>query len=438
MKGIFKMFVCENLDVNEKGHLTIGGVDAVDIANKYGTPLYVMDIDLVRSNCRRLNDIVNKYYGDNALLCFASKSFCCKKIYSIMQQENMGVDTVSIGEMYTAIKSGFPGKMVYFHGNNKTEDELEYAVENKIGRVVVDNFAELNSLNYIAKKKGVVANILLRLKPGVDAHVHKYVTTGSVNSKFGFDIANGEAMKAVKKATEFENVNLLGIHCHIGSQIFEVEPFLLAAEIMMNFIKSVKDETKNELLELNLGGGFGVRYLQADKSFDIDFCINSVCKLVKEKANDYGLSLPFLVFEPGRYIVAQAGVTLYTVGCRKEIDGDIIYVSVNGGMTDNPRYILYGSLYEATLANKASKEKVEKVSIAGKCCESGDLLGEGVFLQHAEKGDILAMFVTGAYNYSMASNYNRNLVPAVLFVENKECSLAIKRQTLEDLIRNDV
>ncbi len=432
------MFVCENLSVNKKGHLTIGGVDAIDIANEYGTPLYVMDIYVVRKNCERLASIVNKYYGNNALLCFASKSFCCKKIYNIMQQENMGVDTVSIGEMYTAIKAGFPSKKVYFHGNSKTEDELEYALENKIGRVVVDNITELNSLNYIAKKKGVVADILLRLKPGVDAHVHKYVTTGSVNSKFGFDIANGEAMEAVKKAMELENVNLLGIHCHIGSQIFEVEPFLLAAEIMMDFIKDVKIKTQNELLELNLGGGFGVRYLQTDKSFDIDCCIKSVCELVKSKASDYGLSLPFLIFEPGRYIVAQAGVTLYTVGCRKEIDKDIKYVSVNGGMTDNPRYILYGSLYEATLANKASEEKLEKVSIAGKCCESGDLLGEGVLLQRAEKGDILAMFATGAYNYSMSSNYNRNLIPAVLFIENGNCSLAVKRQTLEDLIRNDV
>lgn len=432
------MFVSRNLGVNGKGNLTIGGVDSVELAKKFGTPLYVMDIDLVRENCRKYKDALKKYCKTDFLVCFASKSFCCKEIYKIINEEGLGVDTVSIGEMYTANKAGFPVEKMCLHGNNKTKEELEYAVKNKIGRIVVDNLTELKNLNNIAKENNANMDILLRIKPGVDAHVHEYVTTGTIDSKFGFALETDEAMNAVKEAIGSSNLNLVGLHCHIGSQIFEIKPFLLATEKMLNFIKDIKEAANYEILELNLGGGFGISYIKEDIALDIENCIKEIVLKIEEKSKEFGLKTPNLIIEPGRSIVAQAGITLYTVGCRKEISNGKIYISVDGGMTDNPRYILYKSVYDAVVANKASEEKKEKVSIAGKCCESGDLIGENILLQHAEEGDILAVLVTGAYNYSMLSNYNRNLNPAVVFIENKECRIAVKRQTLDDLLRNDI
>ena len=432
------MFVSKNLNINENGNLTIGGIDTVELAKKFKTPLYVMDVDLIRENCRKYKDALKKYCKTDFLVCFASKSFCCKEIYKIIDEEGLGVDTVSIGEMYTANKAGFPATKIYLHGNNKTKEELEYAVKNEIGRIVVDNLTELKNLNEISRENNVKTNILLRIKPGVDAHVHEYVTTGKIDSKFGFALETDEAIDAVKEAINSSNLNLVGLHCHIGSQIFEIKPFLLATEIMLNFIKDIKAETNYEILELNLGGGFGIPYVEEDIALNIENCIKEIVFLVEEKSKEFGLKTPNLILEPGRSIVAQAGITLYTVGSRKEISNGKIYVSVDGGMTDNPRYILYKSVYDAVVANKASEKKEEKVSIAGKCCESGDLIGENVLLQRAEEGDILAVLVTGAYNYSMLSNYNRNLNPAVIFIENKECRIAVKRQTLEDLLRNDI
>ena len=414
------MFVSKNLNINENGNLTIGGIDTVELAKKFKTPLYVMDVDLIRENCRKYKDALKKYCKTDFLVCFASKSFCCKEIYKI------------------ANKAGFPATKIYLHGNNKTKEELEYAVKNEIGRIVVDNLTELKNLNEISRENNVKTNILLRIKPGVDAHVHEYVTTGKIDSKFGFALETDEAIDAVKEAINSSNLNLVGLHCHIGSQIFEIKPFLLATEIMLNFIKDIKAETNYEILELNLGGGFGIPYVEEDIALNIENCIKEIVFLVEEKSKEFGLKTPNLILEPGRSIVAQAGITLYTVGSRKEISNGKIYVSVDGGMTDNPRYILYKSVYDAVVANKASEKKEEKVSIAGKCCESGDLIGENVLLQRAEEGDILAVLVTGAYNYSMLSNYNRNLNPAVIFIENKECRIAVKRQTLEDLLRNDI
>ena len=432
------MFISENLDVNEKGNLTIAGVDSIEIAKKFQTPLYVMDIEKKKKNCRKFIEIMNRYCNQNQLVCFASKAFCCKEIYKIMKEEKMGVDTVSIGEMYTAIAAGFPPEKIYLHGNNKTIDELEFAIENKIGRIVVDNLTELQLLNELCKKFNAKVNILLRIKPNVDAHVHEYITTGKLDSKFGLAIETKEAEKAIELANKLSNINFLGLHYHIGSQILESKPFVLAAEKMLDFIKKIKTTYDIDVLELNLGGGFGVRYLETDVALDFDLCLKNVITLIYNKCEEYSLKKPFLVIEPGRAIVAQAGITLYTIGNVKQVFDEKTYISVDGGMTDNPRYILYKSVYEATIANKASFKKFKKFSIAGKCCESGDLIGENVFLQEAEKGDILAVFATGAYNYSMLSNYNRNLNPAVIFIEDKKCHIAVKRQTLKDLIRNDI
>ena len=299
-------------------------------------------------------------------------------------------------------------------------------------------FKSAEILNEISKKIGVKTKILFRIKPGVDAHVHEYVTTGKTDSKFGFMMENNEAINAINFAKKSSNLELIGLHCHIGSQIFETKPFILAAERMLNFIKKIKEITNVEISELNLGGGFGIPYTKEDSEFDIENCIKKISSLIKEKIEEYSLKPLKLIIEPGRSIVGQAGLTLYTVGCRKEIPNGKIYISVDGGMTDNPRYILYKSIYSAIVANKATEEKRERVSIAGKCCESGDLIGENIPLQKAQEGDVLAILTTGAYNYSMASNYNRNLNPAVIFIEKKECRVAVKRQTLEDLIRNDI
>ena len=432
------MFICKNLNINDRGNLTFAGVDVVDIAKKYGTPLYVMDIDLIRENCKKFKDAVKKFYGENSLICFASKSFCCKEIYKIMQEENMGVDVVSLGEMYTACSANFPTKDIYFHGNNKTKEELSYALKNKIGKIVVDNLMELKNLNEISKNVKTDIEILLRIKPGVDAHVHEYITTGKIDSKFGFMMDSNELAKAINFIKQSSNLKLVGFHCHIGSQIFEIEPFLIAAERMLNFINKIKETENVSVSELNLGGGFGISYVEEEKELNIEKCIEKISSLVKEKTKEYNLKPLKLIFEPGRSIVAQAGITLYTVGNRKEISNEKIYISVDGGMTDNPRYILYKSVYSAIIANKAKEAKTEKVSIAGKCCESGDLIGENVSLQHAQENDILAILATGAYNYSMFSNYNRNLAPAVIFIENKKLRIAVKKQTLEDLIRNDI
>lgn len=432
------MFISKNLGVNEKGNLTIGGMDTVDLAKKYGTPLYVLDENMIRENCEKFKKSIDNYYSNNGLVCYASKAFSCKEIYRIMKDEDMGVDTVSIGEMYTAISAGFPSEKIYLHGNNKTADELKFAVENKIGRIVVDNLHELELLNFIAIDMKSKVDILLRVKPGIDAHTHDFIRTGQIDSKFGFAIETGEALDAAKLAGKFDGINLIGAHCHIGSQILDVDPFVLAADVMIKFISDVKDITGIEMCELNLGGGFGIKYVEEDDPVDYKEYMKAVSSMIQEKCNKYNLKKPFIVIEPGRSLIAPAGITLYTIGARKEIPNIRTYVSIDGGMTDNPRYALYKSEYDAIIANKASEEKNEKVTVAGKCCESGDLIGENMSLQHAESGDILAVCATGAYNYSMSSNYNRNLKPAVVMVNNGKSRVIVNRETLEDLVRNDI
>ncbi|WP_294751021.1 diaminopimelate decarboxylase [uncultured Ruminococcus sp.] len=432
------MFVSENLSVNAAGHLAVGGVDTVELAKEYGTPLYVMDEQVVRKSLRLFHDSMNKHYGGRGEVHYASKAFSCMEMCRIVASEGDGLDAVSIGELYTAVKAGFPMEKVGFHGNNKTNEELEYAVEVGVGHIIVDNISELHRLEKIAAKKNAQPKIMFRIKPGIDAHTHDFVRTGQIDSKFGFALETGEAFEAVKEAVSCKNVSLFGLHCHIGSQIFDIAPFEEAAKVMLGFIAKIKNELGYEIEGLNLGGGFGIKYVDENDPKPFEVYLEKVSEAVKAECEKLGLKLPKMFIEPGRSIAGPAGITLYTVGARKVIPNIRTYVSVDGGMADNPRYILYGSEYDAVVANKAGEERNEKVTIAGKCCESGDLIGENMPLQHAESGDIIAVCATGAYNYSMSSNYNRLQKPAVVFVNNGKSRIAVKRETLDDIIRNDI
>jgi diaminopimelate decarboxylase len=432
------MFVSENLTVNEKNHLVIGKNDTVELAQKFGTPLYVLDEELIRKNCRTYKNAIDKYYDGKGLVLYANKAFCSLYTCRIVEEEGLGSDVVSGGELYTAVKAGFPMEKIYFHGNNKTEEELRLAIEHQVGHIIVDNIYELELLNQIAAEYGRVQNIMFRIKPGIDAHTHSFIRTGQIDSKFGVALENGEAFEITQKAMEMKNVRVNGVHCHIGSQIFDIDPFCAAAEVMMNFVGDLKDRLGLEIEELNLGGGFGIRYTEQDDPVPYDEYIRSVSEVVKTTAKKRGIKLPLIIMEPGRSIVAPAGITLYTVGGEKDIKGIRKYISVDGGMCDNPRYILYQSEYEAVVANRANAPKTEKVTIAGKCCESGDVLMENVMMPDIQVGDTLAVLATGAYNYSMASNYNRIAKPAVVAVSDGEAKVVVKRETYEDLIRNDL
>lgn len=432
------MLVSEALGINEQGHLTIGGVDAVEIAKEYGTPVYVMDEALIRKNCRLYLNSIRKACGGKGLALYASKAFSCAYVLKVAKEEGMGLDVVSGGELYTAIKADFPAEKIYFHGNNKTPEELKMAVDYGVGRYVVDNKYELELLNKIAQEAGKKVSILFRIKPGIDAHTHDFIRTGQIDSKFGFALETGEAMAAVKHAMEYPHLNLVGMHCHIGSQIFDFDPFELAAEVMVGFLGDIKEETGLELEELNLGGGYGIRYLPSDDPIGYGDYIGKIAETVERCAAQRGIKMPMILMEPGRSLVGSAGITLYTVGAVKDIPGVRRYVSVDGGMCDNPRYILYRSQYAAVLANKANAKPVSEVTIAGKCCESGDLLGEHMMMPQIQPGDILAMEATGAYNYSMASNYNRIPRPPVVMVKEGKTKVIVKRETYEDLVKNDV
>lgn len=430
--------IADCLSINEKNHLEIGGLDTVELAKQYGTPLYVMDEDQIRKNCKIYKDAVDKYYDGNGLVLYASKAFSCTHIYRVASQEGLGIDVVSGGELYTALKARFPMEKVYFHGNNKTTDEIDMAVKHGVGRLVVDNVFDLGRVDAISAKYNKVTKILFRIKPGVEAHTHDFIQTGQIDSKFGVALETGEAMDIMAQAAKLSNVEVVGIHCHIGSQIFDLAPFELAAKVMMNFMGDVKDKLGLVLSELNLGGGYGIKYLESDQPVAYDAYMEAVSKVVKETAQARGLRVPKILMEPGRSLVGPAGITLYTVGAVKDIPNVRTYVSIDGGMTDNPRYILYQAEYSALLANRAGEKPVKPVTIAGRCCESGDLIGEGIMMPEVKVGDTLAVLATGAYNYSMASNYNRIPRPPVVMVSGGKPKVVIKRETYDDLIRNDV
>jgi len=421
--------------INDKGHLTIGGVDTVDIAAEYGTPAYVMDESKIREMCRIYKAALARY-GDGLPL-YAGKALCVKGIYRIIAEEGLGADVVSGGELHTIMAAGFPLERAYFHGNNKTDADIMTAVEAGIGYFIADNREELDAIEAAAEKCGKIQKILLRITPGIDPHTNQKVITGNVDSKFGTAIKTGQAMEIVKYALSLKHIELEGLHCHIGSQIFEAEPFTDAADIMCDFIADVKKETGWEARTLNLGGGLGVRYIEEHPMIDYGAEIDRICAHVKAKCAENSLNCPRLLLEPGRAIVAAAGITLYTVGSVKQITGFKNYVSVDGGMPDNPRYALYSSQYTALVANRADQPADFVCSLAGRCCESGDLLAENIKLQNCERGDILAVLVTGAYNYSMASNYNRLPRPPIIMVNDGKTYTLVRRESYDDLLRNE-
>ena len=425
------------IEINNKGHLAIEDIDTTFLTSKYGTPLYVMSENKIRANCRSLKNSMDKLYKESLVL-YASKAFSCKEIYRIVDSEGLGIDVVSAGELYTALSVDFPVEKICFHGNNKTPDELLLAINNNIGNIVVDNLSELKLISSLANSYNKTVNISLRIKPGIDAHTHDFVRTGQIDSKFGFALETGEAELAFEEAVKTENICLKGIHCHIGSQIFDVDPFELAAKVMLTFAIDMKNKYNYEITELNLGGGFGIKYTSEDKPTLLENYMEKVSNVIHSLCKENNFTVPCVKIEPGRSIVGDAGITLYTVGSVKTIPNIRTYVSIDGGMTDNPRYILYGSKYELLIANKANLPKEKTYTVAGKCCESGDLIQEHTLLQDVEVGDTLCVKCTGAYNYSMSSNYNRIPRPAVVMANNGNDRIIIKKESYEDIIRNDV
>lgn len=422
--------------INEKGHLEIGGCDTTELAKTYGTPLYVYDEALIREKCRAYNRAFQES-GFSYQVAYASKAFLCMEMSRLAAEENMSLDVVSGGELYTALQAGFPAERIHFHGNNKTEEELVMALEANIGCFVVDNFFELEVLHDLAQERKQKVNILLRVTPGVEAHTHEYITTGQDDSKFGFGVSSGQALQAVKHAFTKPYYNVLGIHSHIGSQIFETDGFVRAVEVLATFVDAVRSETGHTMPILNLGGGFGIRYTEGDTPLPAGQYIKEMTDAVREQFTKRNYPLPEIWIEPGRSIVGDAGTTLYTIGSIKDIPGIRKYVAVDGGMTDNIRPALYGAKYEAILANRANEKPKEVVSIAGKCCESGDMLLWDIDLPEAASRDLLAISCTGAYGYSMANNYNRIARPAVVFAKDGKAQVVVERETLEDLVQKD-
>ncbi len=429
----------ETLKIGANGHLMIGGADCTELAAKYGTPLYVYDKKYIEDISAIYVKTLKEVYGEGRIL-YASKAFSCKGIYKLAEKCDLGADVVSGGELYTALSAQFPADRLVLHGNNKLDRELTYAVESDIGFIVCDAFDEIVRLGEICKSRNKVQNILLRVNPGVEAHTHHFVQTATPDSKFGFSFMNGDAMKAIRLALQTEGVNLRGLHCHIGSQIFEKESFSLAVRKMTDFYLRVKTELGYEFDTINLGGGFGIYYTDEDRKLSVEGYaeyIRAVGETLKSCVKEKNLKKPFLFLEPGRSIVGEAGITLYTAGSVKKIEGIKNYVAIDGGMFDNPRHALYGSKYTVVVANRMNDKPCEKYSVAGKCCESGDIIAEDCFLPEVHRGDILAVLSTGAYNYSMASNYNRNPVPPAILVENGKSDYLVKPQSYEDIVRND-
>lgn len=425
---------------DSNGELVIGGVKASELRAKYGTPLYVMDVAFIKAVCNAFKNTIKNSYDGFGGVAFASKAFSCKAIYTIMKSLDMNIDVVSSGEIYTAISSGFDISKAYFHGNNKLISELEYAVDNRIGVIVIDNIEEIEILDKICKERRVMQRVNIRTNPGVEAHTHSYIQTAKIDSKFGFSIENGDAMQAIEKILACKNLILNGVNCHIGSQIFDSSAFRLAVDVMTDFILAITKRTGYKVPELNMGGGFGVHYTANDPKFTLDdYCryISIIINAINDAISSKGIHRPRLMIEPGRSIVGEAGITLYSVGNIRDIKGIKKYICIDGGMFDNIRPALYQAEYEAVIATKCNKKAEETVSIAGKCCESGDIIIDKINLPKAERGDIIAVFTTGAYGYSMASNYNRNAIPPVVMVENGVSDYAIKPQTFEDITRND-
>lgn len=427
-------FPADNISVNAEGKLCFAGRDVTMLAQKYGTPLWILDEDRLRRNCRMYVRALKEYSGLGSVPLYASKALCMKGIYPMIKDEGMYADVVSGYEMETALSAGFPADRMLFHGNNKTAPELRCALEAGIGFVASDNPYELHLLDKLAGEAGKKQRILLRLTPGIDPHTFSAVNTGRIDCQFGMPIETGQAREFALEALTCENLELVGYDCHVGSQIFDVKPFMDAAAIMTRFAASIKEETGFEPEILNLGGGFGVRYKAEDPVIDIPDNIGELSGEMARLCRESGLSVPRIMLEPGRSIIADACMTLYTAGPVKEIKGYRKYVIVDGGMSDNPRYALYGSPYTVYDADRMNEECTEKITVAGRCCESGALIQEYVPMPLPEPGDIIAVCTTGAYNYSMSMNYNRLPRPAmVLLAKDGSDRLIVRRQTVEDM-----
>lgn len=421
----------------EEDTLYIGGVSTKELVKEYSTPLYVIDEQHVRNVCREyLKNFKVKENGNR--VTYAGKAFLPLEMCKIINEEGLCLDVVSGGELYTAYKSGFPMEKVLFHGNNKTIEEIKMGISLGVGRFVADNFYELNTINEFAKKENKVVNVYIRITPGIEAHTHDYIKTGQIDSKFGFTLINNGVINAVKEILNLENIKLMGLHAHIGSQIFDVDPFVDEVEVMFNIMNDIRSQLGIELPELDLGGGFGIYYTEEDKPKDPKVFCDAILNKAEEMAKKLEYPMPKLVIEPGRSIIGNAGTTLYTVGSIKEIPEVRKYIAVDGGMTDNIRPSLYRADYECAIANKMNCQEEELVTVAGKCCESGDILISDVKLPKVESGDILAIATTGAYGYSMSSNYNKIPRPAVVMVKDSTTRVACKRQSYEDLLALEI
>ncbi|WP_066047428.1 diaminopimelate decarboxylase [Robertmurraya korlensis] len=431
------MFFHGSSKINERGHLEIGGVDTTDLVKEFGTPVYVYDVSLIRERARGFKQTFDQL-GIKAQVAYASKAFSTIAMIQLAEEEGLSLDVVSGGELYTAIAAEFPVDRIHFHGNNKSREELEMALNYQIGCIVVDNFYELELLDTICSERKQSVSILLRVTPGIEAHTHDYILTGQEDSKFGFDLQNGQAAEALQKAMNSEYLDLLGVHCHIGSQIFETTGFLLAARKIFSKLHEWKEAYSFESKVLNLGGGFGIRYTSEDEPIPASQYVKEIIEEVKQQAKEFSMSMPEIWIEPGRSLVGDAGTTLYKVGSKKDVPNVRKYLAVDGGMSDNIRPALYEAKYEAIIANKPLQPVEETVSIAGKCCESGDMLIWDLPLPKTDSDDILAVFCTGAYGYSMANNYNRIPRPPVVFVENGKAVLVVRRETFEDIVKQDL
>jgi len=427
-----------NLNINEKGHLTLGGLDTVELAKEYGTPLYVMDKDRVRENCRAYRTAMQKYFGKDCLPFYSSKALCFTDMCRLAAEEEIGLDVVSSGELYTAKRAGFPMERVGFHGNNKTDADIAFGISLGVGHFVADAAEEIEVIEREAAKAGIQQKVLLRVTPGIDPHTHAKIATGMVDSKFGAAIETGAAMELTKQILGCPHIDFEGFHCHVGSQIFEASPFISAVDIMLDFISQVMAETGYIAKILNLGGGFGVRYTEDDPKMNLEKFIHMVADHLDTKRKEYCLPRLTIYMEPGRSIVADAGITLYTVGTVKKIPGYKNYVSVDGGMADNPRFALYEAKYTVLNAERANADCDLICTVAGRCCESGDLIGENISLAEPKRGEILAVLTTGAYNFSMASGYNRLCRPALVWVEGGKSRVAVRRESFDDLLEKDL
>src|SRR5699024_1295784 len=416
--------------INNLGHLEIGGLDTIDLAKKYGTPLYVYDVSLIRKNARAFVNTFEKL-GIQAQVAYASKAFSTIAMVEVAKEEGLSLDIVSEGEFYTALQAGFPTERIHMHGNNKSFAELEMAIEHNIGCIVIDNFYEIEMVSALLEKHNKTIDVLIRLTPGIESDTHKYIMTGNEDSKFGFNLENGQAEKGIELLLKETRMNFKGLHCHIGSQIFEKDGFVVAVDTLFSAIKKWQQQLNYIPEVLNLGGGFGIRYTKEDDPLPYEKYVETVVQEVEKKVKEIDIPFPEIWMEPGRSIVGEAGITLYSIGASKDIPGIREYVSVDGGMSDNLRPALYEAKYDAIIANKATENKEKIVSIAGKCCESGDMLIWDLKVPQITQGDILAVFSTGAYGYSMANNYNRIARPAVVFVENGKDQLVVRRETMQ-------